>query len=81
MRGGLDESGPKHEILGRVTNEHELGEHDEIRTERGGLVTRAANDIQVAVDVSDDWIDLGDRDREVHVESIVTHGLDLSSAR
>ena len=79
MRGGLDESRTKHEILGRITNQHELGEHHEICTERSSLVTRATNDTQVAVDVSNEWIDLGDRDREIHVESIVTHRLDMSS--
>jgi hypothetical protein len=70
VRGGLDESGTKHEILGRITNQHQLWEHHEIRTERGRLVTRAANDTQVAVDVSNDWIDLGDRDREIHVNRL-----------
>ena len=74
MRGRFDESRPEHQILGRVADEDQLWKHDEVGAQGGGLIAGAADDREVAGDVSDDRIDLRDGYREAHLEAIVTHG-------
>ena len=66
MRRGFDESRTKHQILGRVTNQHQLGKDDQIGAESSRVIPGTANDREVTGDVSDDRIDLGDGYREAH---------------
>jgi hypothetical protein len=71
--GGFDESRAKHQIFWRIPNEHQLREDDQIGAETGGVVARPANQSQVAGDVADDRIDLGDGYREAHLTRLC-HG-------
>ena len=37
LRRGFDERRAEHQVLGRVTDQHQLGKDDEIRAKAGGL--------------------------------------------
>ena len=63
---GVDDRRPQHEIFGRVSDERELREHDEIGAACGRCVARAPDAREVAVDVADGGIELGERDGELH---------------
>ena len=58
--GRTDESGPKQEILGRIAGDRELGEHDEIGRRPSRLGDRARDPLDVAVEVADDDVQLGE---------------------
>ena len=54
------EAGPEQEILGRVAGDRELGEHDEIGRRASRLGDRARDPLDVAVEVADDDVQLGE---------------------
>ena len=82
MGGGFDERRPQDQIFGRVTDQHEFGEDNEVGSESSGVIPGAANDREVASDVSDKRINLRDRYRKAHFKPIVTRpGAGTTSAR
>ena len=63
--GGLvvgDEPGLHHEVLGRVAGDRQLGEGDDVAPGRVGPVVGVEQLGQVAVDVADGRVELGQRD-------------------
>ena len=52
----------QHQVLGRIADHDELGEHHEIGAGRGGPGAEAADPLEVARDVADGRVGLGDRD-------------------
>ena len=54
------------EIFGRISDERELGQHDEIGAAGGRSIARAPDAREVAVDVADRGIELCERDGELH---------------
>ena len=78
---GFDECWPQHQILRRVTHQHQFGKDNEVCSKSSGLISGAADDSEVAIDVADDRIDLRDRYRKGHFEPIVTYGCALPCGR
>ena len=60
----IDDRWPQHEIFGRISDERELGQHDEIGAARGRSIARAPDAREVAVDVAYGEIELCERDGE-----------------
>ena len=61
-----DEARPEQEILGRIAGDRELGEHDEIGRRASRLGDRARDPLDVAVEVADDDVQLGEREPHRH---------------
>ena len=59
-----DEPGLHHEVLGRVAGDRQLGEGDDVAPGRVGLVVGVEQLGQVAVDVADGRVQLGQRDAQ-----------------
>jgi len=62
----FEQRGPQHEILGRVADEHELGEHDEVGALGGRLIACPPDEVRVPSDVADRRIQLRAGDRQGH---------------
>ena len=60
----LHERRPQHQILGRVSHQHQLGKDHEVGTECGGVTAGAPHERGVAWDVADSGIQLCERDGE-----------------
>ena len=60
--GRADESRPEQEVLGRVAGDRELGEHDEIGRRAAGFGDRTRDPLDVAVEIADDDVQLGERE-------------------
>ena len=56
-----DEAGLEHEILGRIARDRHLGQQDEVGVGRLGLLDHGEGLGDVAVEISDGRIELGDR--------------------
>ena len=61
----FDETRLEQEILGRVTGEHELGEHRQARTRGFGLGELGNDLVGVAVEITDGGVQLAQRDAQV----------------
>ena len=64
LAAGLHEAALQHEVLGRVAGQEELREHDEVRPLPRRVRPAAAGEREVARDVADGGVRLGDRDAE-----------------
>ena len=62
----VDDRGTQDEILGRISDERELGQHDEVGAVGRGTIARAPDAREVAVDVAYRGIELCERDGELH---------------
>ena len=75
------EGGPEQQVLGRVAGDRELGERHEVGVDRGGPVVGLEDARLVAVEVTDDEVELRGRDPDArHGTSLWGHHLG-SSAR
>ena len=59
-----DERGAQQEVLGRIAGDRQLGEHDEIGAGGLGGLVRLEDAVDVAVEVTDDDVDLGGGDAQ-----------------
>ena len=62
--GPFDERGPVGEILDRVAGQHHLGRDQDVGAGVVGGAGLVEHDLEVAVDVTDDGVDLGEREAE-----------------
>ena len=65
--GGLvvgDEAGLEHQVLGRVAGDRQLGEGDDVAAGGVGPVVGVDEQGEVAVEVADGWVELGQGDAQ-----------------
>ena len=60
--GRADEPRSEQEVLGRIAGDRELGEHDEIGRRPAGFGDRTRDPLDVAVEIADDDVQLGERE-------------------
>ena len=83
LPAGFEKGRADHEILGRVARDHQLGEENEIRAVTGGIRPALADLCDIAGDIADSRVELGNRDAE-HVRRGIgfrRHGLCLNHVR
>ncbi len=61
---GLEKGRLQHQILGRIAGDEQLGKHNDISAEGRGLGARGADRRDIAGDVADRAVDLGEADDE-----------------
>ena len=61
---GIDNRRPQHEILWRIADDGELGEHEQVGMFSGRAVPSLPNFGEVARNIADRWIQLRKRNRE-----------------
>jgi hypothetical protein len=71
-RAVLEKLGLEQEILGRIAAQHELGKRDDLRAAPLRLGRHAADGADVAVEVPNDRIDLGEGDSDLHGADTIT---------